>query len=178
MSMTISKFEKCPNCSEPRHLDIKECPYCGVIYDKVIPKDMMSGPQANVDIELLQYWQELVADYSNKEKHELFLQRALAKKRLPFASQQYRKLLELNPSDALAKSMQEKILNLASVVMMQQKRVVDKPKGVGISNMLVILGVGILCMGFVFKQNFMIPSILLIATGISAKVFFKNRFSE
>ncbi len=176
--MTISKFEKCPSCSEPRHLDLKECPYCGVIYDKVIPKDMMNGPQANVDIELLQYWQELVADYNNKEKHELFLQRALAKKRLPFASQQYRKLLELNPNDTLAKSMQEKILNLASVVMMQQKRVVEKPKGVGVSNMLVILGVGILCMGFVFKQNFIVPSVLLIATGIGAKVFFKNRFSE
>lgn len=175
MSTTISKFEKCPNCSEARHLDLKECPYCGVIYDKVIPKEMINGPQTNVDIELLQLWQDLVGDYTNQQKHELFLQKAMAKKRLPFASQQYRKLLEINPGDPLAKGMQEKILNLATVVMMQQKREVEKPKGIGISNMLMILGVGLLCMGFVFKQNFMLPSILLIAISVGAKIFFKNR---
>ncbi len=171
----ISKFEKCPNCSEPRHLDIKECPYCGVIYDKVIPKDMVNGPQANVDIELLQNWQELVTDYENKDKHEKFLQRAMAKKRLPFASQQYRKLLEVNPEDIMAKEMQEKIINLATVVILQQKRVVEKSRGGGISGIVMMLGVAILCMGFVFKQNLFIPGVLLICLGAGFRHFMKSR---
>lgn len=175
MTDKISKFETCPNCDEPRHLDVKDCPYCGVIYDKVIPKDMMQGPHGNIDLELLEDWQELLSDYNNQQKHELFLQRALGKKRLPFASQQYRKLLEVNPADVVAKSMQSKIMNLAAIAVMQQPRDVEKPKGIGISNMLLILGVGIFCMGFVFQQNFFIPGLMLATIGIGFKYFWKRQ---
>tara|TARA_B100001248_G_scaffold255904_1_gene236227 strand:- start:1732 stop:2268 length:537 start_codon:yes stop_codon:yes gene_type:complete len=177
MPQNISQFETCPSCNKPKHLDIEECPYCGVIYKKVALQAEDFGPQAQMDLDLLEKWQSLLEDYENLNAHEDFLQMALMKKNLPFASQQYRKILEVNPNDELAKKMQDKIINLVSVSFMSTKRDVGTPKKPSyMTYLFVFLAISFSVLAMIVKK----PSLYFVAAFcllvIFAVRFLKNRF--
>jgi hypothetical protein len=66
-------------------------------------------------------WKDILENYEDQQLHDAFIQTALQYKKLNFASQQYRKMMEINPLDDTAKEMQNKIIQIASFQMMSQK---------------------------------------------------------
>jgi hypothetical protein len=113
----ISKHEKCANCESPLHLKQSECPYCGVIYAKVLTEEEKSSRDLMPDPVLKLEWQGVIEDYTNLPRHEFYLQKSLERKNLAFASQSYRKILEGNPQDDVALAMQKKIIDVAMAQM-------------------------------------------------------------
>ena len=102
-------------------IDAVDCPSCGVVLSKIT--DRAAAPEMQVigNASLVNLWETVLADYEDQSRHDAFVQTALQYKKLNFASQQYRKMLEVNPNDELAKAMQEKIIQIASLQMLSQK---------------------------------------------------------
>jgi len=152
MSQNLSQHETCPKCEKPKHLDLMDCPYCGVIYKKVAAKALDQGPQARIDLQLLNQWEQLLENYNDEKQHEVFIQRALATKNLAFASQQYRKMLEVSPEDEVARKMQDRIVQLASIQFMSMKREDVPAEKSTLRYLFLILSVLSLVGGIVIKS--------------------------
>ena len=76
---------------------------------------MRVNAQVNGSRKLEDKWKELLTEYDNIEKHEAFISDALKDKNLQFVSQQYRKMLDMNAADEIAKKMIDKIIQLATL---------------------------------------------------------------
>lgn len=76
---------------------------------------MKVNSQVMGPMKLEEQWKELLTDYENKDKHEKFITDALTSKNLQYASQQYRKMLDLNATDEMAKKMIDKIIQVATL---------------------------------------------------------------
>ena len=119
----------CPKCSYNLTKDMNECPSCGIILSKISDKESSPDRQVMGNSVLLELWKKIVQDYQNEALHEQFIQSSLQYNKLSFASQQYRKMMEVNPLDETSKKMQDKIIQLASFQMLSQRseRKFEKP---------------------------------------------------
>lgn len=111
----------CPKCSFSCQIEAAECPACGVIFSKLSDPEAAPDAQVLAKPEIVAQWKDVVQNYTDPDLHESFLQSCMASQKLNFASQQYRKMLEVNPSDEVAKKMQEKIIQIASFQMLSAK---------------------------------------------------------
>jgi hypothetical protein len=106
---------QCPECGWVGPRDSSQCPQCLLIFEKHNRKVQLEQNQVRASLKLDQSWSDIILDYSNINKHEDFVNMAITEKNLPFASQQYRKMLELNPMDEVAIKMRDKIIQVATL---------------------------------------------------------------
>lgn len=165
---------KCPSCGAKRSPGLSECPACGVIFAKLNQK-MSSASSAGSSISnageaLNNQWKQVMEAYEDLSRHEAFIQACMIQSKLAFASQQYRKLLELNPQDTMAQKMRDKIINLATVSFIPPSRSFED-KGRKSSALIFIIGIVLLIVGG-FSQ--MMPVVLLggglLVTGFIVRI--------
>src|SRR5690606_1330499 len=98
-------------------------------------------------------------------------QKAMGYQNLAFASQQYRKLLEVNPQDQLALKMRDKIINLATVSFVPQKREFED-RGKGSSQLFFLIGILlVLAGGFSKMPALMATGGFLLLAGIGIRIW-------
>lgn len=105
----------CPECGYENPKGSVSCKRCLLIFEKYARKNMKVNSQVMGPMKLEEQWKELLTDYENKDKHEKFITDALTSKNLQYASQQYRKMLDLNATDEMAKKMIDKIIQVATL---------------------------------------------------------------
>jgi hypothetical protein len=105
----------CPECGYENSKGSVSCKRCLLIFEKYARKNMKVNSQVMGPMKLEEQWKELLTDYENKDKHEKFITDALTSKNLQYASQQYRKMLDLNATDEMAKKMIDKIIQVATL---------------------------------------------------------------
>ena len=109
-------------------------------------------------------------NYGDERRHESFIQLCLSRENLPFASTQYRTILMANPTEDIAKRMQDRIVGLATSTYVVQASMHDKapPRfrklslfaivaavvfiitGIGIPTFRPMIAVGVAILAFVF----------------------------
>lgn len=114
------------------------CPSCQVVFEKHNKK--IQGLQdvvvASTDVSTI--WQQVLADYENRNLHDQFIQKCFAEKNLPYASQQYRKMLELNGQDAIANKMQAQIVTMLMATINLNKKNI-RPRSTVTRNFFIVL---------------------------------------
>lgn len=112
----------CPMCSYQNPKGSSSCAKCLVVFEKVEQKNLGIQNKVSASSYLQELWEHVISDYGNKEFHEKFVQTALAEKNLPFASQQYRKMIEINVADDIAIKMRDRIIQLVTVTYVPHAR--------------------------------------------------------
>lgn len=102
----------CPECGYENPKGSVSCKRCLLIFEKYERKNQKVNAQMSGSRRLEDQWRDILNDYDNIEKHEKIISDALREKNLPYVSQQYRKMLELNAADEVAKKMIDKIINV------------------------------------------------------------------
>lgn len=105
----------CPVCSYQNPKGNLSCSQCLLVFAKHEQKEMGIKQSVTGSSYLREMWDHVIADYGNRDFHEKFIQTALAEKNLPYASQQYRKMIEANPADDIALKMRDRIIQLVTV---------------------------------------------------------------
>lgn len=142
----------CPECGYENPKGSVSCKRCLLIFEKYAKKHAQknagAGAQLPVSQKLEDQWKDVLTEYDNKDKHEKFISDSLSTKNLQFASQQYRKMLDLNPSDEMAKKMIEKIIQVATLTYVPPART-EPPKNsrwltYSILTMIVVFVMGVI----------------------------------
>lgn len=153
-----AKTEKCPKCQIEHMAGQKECFHCGLIFEKYHAKEENRTnllPPAHPD--LAKHWGRVLEGYESEERHLQFLKDCQKKKGLDYASYQYGRILEINPSDEQAQAMKDMILALSQTQMESQTVKVPeakakKGKWPRLSTVAMIIGAGLIVAGFSFVQ--------------------------
>lgn len=191
----------CPQCQHPNQKGVLECQKCGLIFAKMKKKEEAaaasspsmtvvsgghSGPAAsstppntkgkNIQIVgnegLRIAWEKVISDYDNIPTHETFINRCYSEKNLPFASQQYRFVLEANPQDAIALKMREKLINLTTLTYVPPKREEEESGGRwGLTGILGVVGILMIGTGVVFSEMRTLIAVgaALVAMGLGVR---------
>lgn len=104
---------QCPGCGHANIFGMESCESCLLVFEKHNKRQAGETLSVHGGSRLEALWQDVLRQYENIASHEAFVQRALAEKNLPFASQQYRKIIETSPHDEIAVKMRDKIIQLA-----------------------------------------------------------------
>jgi transcription elongation factor Elf1 len=157
----------CPNCGKKNSNGSTECLYCGVVFKK--HEDKETGPKSKVSGNKLleQSWQAVLDEYANEKRHESFIQLCLQENNLPFASQQYRLILEGNANDETAIKMRDKIINIATLTYVPPKRELpDKRRRFGISGIIMLVGFICIVLGLLneaLRQTIALGAAMIVA---------------
>lgn len=130
----------CPECGYENQKGSVSCRRCLLIFEKYQRKNQKVNAQMMGSRRLEDQWRDVLSDYENMEKHEKLVSDALREKNLPFVSQQYRKMLDLNPTDEVAKKMIEKIINVTMMTYTPPIRK-EPPQNTRWITMLILFGV-------------------------------------
>lgn len=156
----------CPFCQATCKKGAAECGSCGRVFEKakrtqIEPKRDLIGSES-----LRSLWNQVMAEYANEARHESFVQQALTEKSLPFASQQYRQILEANPSDPIAMKMRERLINLATMTYVPPHRSFQtRARRISFPIVLILVGVLLMATGVLFTPMRSIISVgAVIAT--------------
>jgi hypothetical protein len=117
----------CPECRYENLKGSVSCKRCLLIFEKYEKKNLKLGSQVATSKKLEDLWNEVLGAYDNPEKHEKFISESLKEKKLPYASQQYKKILDTNGADEIASKMINKIINVATLTYVPPFRK-DPPK--------------------------------------------------
>lgn len=109
-----SQAFNCPRCQAPYTTGDAECPKCGVVFAKL---DFLENGKAVVASSALRKsWHQVMDQYDSVEAHRRFVQACQKENNLPYASHQYRKLLEAHSGDEMALKMQKEIKAIGEVI--------------------------------------------------------------
>lgn len=140
----------CFKCGFANQKGSRECSACGVVFEKLKKAKGAIKESVVASLELKRLWDEVLENYSHESKHEIFLKMALAQKNLPYASQQYRMILEANPADEIAARMRDKIINIATFTYVPPKRETVNKKPIPFPAIFTGLGFFIVLLGLTF----------------------------
>jgi hypothetical protein len=98
----------CPKCLAPRPEDSLICTRCGLVYANFRPE--AHRPSAPLG----EAWVALLASWDDEERHQRFVQLALARGELAGAGRLYRLRLVQAPQDVFAQRGRDEVLRLAS----------------------------------------------------------------
>lgn len=103
--------------------------------------------------ELKRQWDLVRENYARVDLHEAFVQKCFGSNQLPFASLQYRQIIEANPSDDLALKMRDRIIALSTAAYIPQRRQEEKSsRGSGLTWLLIGAGVLLVLTGLMSKD--------------------------
>lgn len=157
---TNEKFP-CPKCKFQNKKGSAICQSCGIVFEKFEKRQKGVQPDMLSSEEMRVHWEQVLTDYSNESKHEKFLKLCLAKNQLPYASQQYRIMIDTNTADNIAIKMRDKIIEMATLTYMPPKRNIPEKKGNGA---IIIVAAGVI----LTLVGFMVDSLrILLTLGIS-----------
>lgn len=106
----------CPECGYENQKGSRACERCLLVFEKYERKKTQSeGIQVRSSQKLEAQWQAILTDYENYALHEKFVSDAASEKSLPYASKQYKNMLDINAADEMAKKMIDKIIQVATV---------------------------------------------------------------
>lgn len=105
----------CPKCGYENLKGAASCRRCLLIFEKYEKKSREASGQVSSSQRLEDQWQELLMDYENKDRHEKFISDALKEKNLPYASHQYKKMVDLNSADEISRKMIDRIIQVATL---------------------------------------------------------------
>lgn len=165
----------CSKCAYKNPKGAVECASCGLVFEKSRKKAL--GVKDNVEgtAELKSLWARILEDYNNISLHETFIKLALGQKNLPFASQQYRQILEVSPSEEVALKMRDKIINLATVAYVPPKRELGVKKRVSLPVIIILAGVALVTSGLVVTQLRSIIPIGAFFCAMGAGILYFNK---
>lgn len=109
-----SQTFNCPRCQAPYTTGDAECPKCGVVFAKL--DFLENGKVVVASSALRKSWHQVMDQYDSIEAHRRFVQTCQKENNLPYASHQYRKLLEAHSGDEMALKMQKEIKALGEVI--------------------------------------------------------------
>lgn len=84
-----ARFAACPKCSHLRPIESDECPSCGIIVSKYEAMQKVESPSL---FELNQLWQKVLADFTQDQAHQKFINACHQKMALNFAYNKYSEL--------------------------------------------------------------------------------------
>ncbi|MES2769613.1 MAG: zinc ribbon domain-containing protein [Bdellovibrionota bacterium] len=144
----------CPECGYENPKGSVSCKRCLLIFEKYEKKNMKVNSQVNGSKKLDEKWRELLTEYDNKDKHEAFIADALKEKNLQYASQQYRKMLDMNGADETAKRMIDKIIQIATLTYVPPFRK-EPPKNTRwiTLSILALIVIGVIAMTLMFMSR-------------------------
>ncbi len=143
----------CIKCGYKNPKGAAECVSCGLVFEKFRKKNLGVREDIKGSTELRKAWSSVIEDYTNQALHEAFIKLSLAQNNLPFASQQYRQILESSPSEDVASKMRDKIINLATQTYIPEKRLVlTKQKKISVPVVIIFVGVIFFMTGFLSTQ--------------------------
>jgi len=121
--------------------------------------------------DLSQAWEAVKKDYGSSLKHEGFIQLCLGRDALAYASHVYRQILSANPAEPIAKSAQEKIIQLATSRYFGSEEVrrrsqAAQPGRLGFISVFFITGGMLIVLGLAVKKL-----VGLVAFGVALCVF-------
>lgn len=94
----VSNLVECPNCTKLKPAEADECLNCGVYVSKFIEIQKAESPAL---FELTQNWQQVIEDFQNDEKHQIFISKCQERSALSFAFQKYDTLKKTLGFDAI-----------------------------------------------------------------------------
>lgn len=105
----------CPKCGQAYAAGDTECVKCGVVFLKIKESPRPDGSELSVAPEVRDAWQAVLDTYENFETHQNFINAAWADRSLPYAAEQYQRILDVCPQDELAQKAQKQVdaLNFA-----------------------------------------------------------------
>lgn len=134
----------CPKCKYQNRKGSKTCQSCGIVFEKYEKRQKGVQPDMLSSDEMRTMWESVLTDYSNMDKHDKFVRECLARNQLPYASQQYRIMIETNTADTIAIKMRDKIIEMATLTFMPPKRDIAPVKQ---QNFPMIIGIVGLVLG-------------------------------
>ncbi len=105
------KTIECFKCHHLCDLHASECPACGILFEKFTSNETF-GIRSHI-VEISKAWEEVRRDYGNETGHQLFIKLCADHDQLIYATQQYKAILTVNPSESLAQKMQRLIIQMA-----------------------------------------------------------------
>lgn len=112
----------CPKCQYENPKGSESCERCLLVFKKHEALESQGQDAVEGSSFLKELWGYVLEDYGNREFHEKFVQTALSEKKLPYASQQYRRMIEINPADDIAIKMRDRVIQLATITYMSLER--------------------------------------------------------
>ena len=142
----------CVKCGALNPVSFKECQKCGIIFEKYqVKKDDPIGAKAPQ--KLKEIWQMVLNHYEDDDLHEEFLRQSRKANQLEFASSRYRKILEAQPNEEIAKRYINKIIALASIP--AEKPIKDEAKRkfrVPFTSLAMLLSAIVMFMGYMMPE--------------------------
>lgn len=168
----------CPKCQFEYIGQQKECDSCGVIFEKYL-KAQKDFDGAESEIQTL--WTNVLEAYDQILLHQEFVDACTKSKNLEFASKKYRQVLEANPTDDIAKSMQKQITALTTVIQGAQiadqlpKSAQKSPK-LNITLIILFLSGLVIGTGYLINplRNLMGVGVAMIFLTLALRVYFKK----
>jgi predicted nucleic acid-binding Zn-ribbon protein len=108
-----AKAFSCPKCGQAYASGDTECVKCGVVFLRFKDTARPSQDDVRASVEVRELWEAVLADYDNFEKHQIFINAAIADRSLPYAAGQYARILEVCPQDVSAQKAQKEITSMA-----------------------------------------------------------------
>ncbi|MCC6276571.1 MAG: zinc-ribbon domain-containing protein [Oligoflexia bacterium] len=155
----------CPQCGVKASIEAKECASCGVVFEKVRrlkPHPVM--PPAGAEVKAA--WESVRAQFIDEKRHQDFIQICYLRDNLPYASSQYKAILDVDPNNDIAQRMQNRIIQLAAVTYLEAQTKEVNQTGLGPAKMGLVIGAGLVVLGFMLQG-----AKSLVALGISVWVF-------
>jgi hypothetical protein len=121
-------------------------------------------PPAGKDI--VNAWESVREQFIDEKRHEKFIQLCLLRDNLPFASSQYKAVLDSDPMNDIAQKMQNRIIQLAAVTYLESKTRETSAGGWSLAHWAIIVGSTMVAVGVIFPY-----ARSLVALGTSLCVF-------
>ncbi len=171
-----NKFS-CPKCKFNNEKGSISCASCGVIFEKLEKRGKPTPADIGATDDLRLQWEKVLTHYQSVEEHERFLRECLAVKQLPFASQQYRRMIDLNASDPIALKMRDKIIEMATLTYIPPRRPEPMPAKSSISMLIAIGGLFVGIIGM-FIPKIQIFSRLGFVAAIAGGAFYVIQYMK
>ncbi len=184
----------CPRCHTENTKGSIDCHACGIVFSKYSIKqsntqqaqqrqqdfsslkDQTSRPDEfpspiqktnSANLQLQELWQKVMENYSDKDVHEQFINKAIQLDSLTYASEQYHNILSSHPHEEVAEKMQKRITFLAMTIMTPEHATEPEGFHLGISGIITILGAMLMGANYVLsdllKKSSLNPRLLEIS---------------
>jgi hypothetical protein len=107
--------EPCPKCDKLNPKDSRECVHCGVLMERhrEVVKEAEKPALFRVSPRLENFWQRVLADYTNETLHRDFINACQKENNLIYAASQYAQMQKVMPSDEMASRRIREVQGLA-----------------------------------------------------------------